>query len=219
MRLIQAFVTLIFLLSIGLSLYSQNSDTSCYYFRSKFYKGDFIQLCLISDSTFYYQRHQNDVFGDYFSTGEWFNIADTIILKSINSNKLNYELIQSGSKYCDSLKIQVFYKVDMTPVPYANIVFLDTIGRMIYGKASDSNGYVELFINDKAHIMEISCAGCGKFKIDFISINNSELKIVIDTEALIFQDLSDYWFIRNKRGDLLEFDSKGRPIIYKLEKN
>jgi hypothetical protein len=197
----------------------QISDSTCYHWRSKHHKGDFVRVCLKKSGDFYYQWHQNDVIQDYYSKGTWQNISDTIRLTSSIIPPLNnYQIVKSGPKLEDSLNIKILNFQDKSPVSYCSVSLLDKSHRPITGSYTNIAGLVSVVIDASTEFLKLSCIITEDFLIPINLIQQRDIEIYMELNGLRFINVSKEKFILNKKGDLVNVDKKGHRTIYSREK-
>ncbi len=198
-----------------------NKIKESYIWKSDYYIGDFKKICFYSDSTFYYQRHQNDVIPDRYSKGFWQSNYDTIKLKSIEPFISDTQIVQSGNPLKDSIFIKVVDIHTGESLPYRIFEIYDLNMNKISLHLTDSLGILNMkFKNDYKYLM------CRQFMdYDAILLNSNVLtkehiiiKMNIDTYALIFEDITNFKFFTKTKNKLVEEYESKKFINYYRQK-
>jgi hypothetical protein len=198
-----------------------NNIEGCYIWSSNYYVGDFQKICFYPDSTFYYQRHQNDVLPDTYSKGIWQSNSDTIKLKSIEPFISDTQIIQSGNPLKDSIFIKVVDIQTGESLQYRTFDIFDLNMNKISSHLTDSLGVLNIKFKS-----EFKYLRCRQF-MDYnpILLNSNALtndhiiiKMKIDNYALIFKDITDIKLFSKTKNNLVEEYEPKKFINYYRQK-
>ncbi len=214
------FSLIVVCLTLGICCSGQTMlDGNCYEYHSTYYLGDYIKICFYGDSTFFYQRHQNDVLTDTYSKGAWTQKSNILSLKSFEPEFHTGQIVQSGNPLTDTLFIKIVDFNNGKPVPYINIAIIDSLQKIIASSQVDSLGATKIFLAIGSKYLKGSrFMNYRPFEIKIDSLEYDYLLIKLDIYAMIFEDISGMTFKKKGKRKLVEEYKKGKFIEYNIVK-
>lgn len=197
----------LFLVTSCLCKGQTNSVEGCYIWTSNYNIGDFQKICFYSDSTFYYQRHQNDNIPDTYSRGIWKSNSDTINIKSYEPFIADSQVVQSGDPFKDSIFIKFVDIHTGESLQYRTLDIYDSNMNIISSLLTDSLGVLNMVLKKEYNYLR-----CRQFmyynpillELNLLRNEHIIIKMKIDTDALIYKDITGFNFFKKAKNILVE---------------
>jgi len=203
------FSLISFFISIVCVAEAQNIS-GCYTYRSSYYEGDFKKICLREDYTFTYIFHQNDVIGDYISSGNWWRQNDSIYFKSIEKPNIT----QYGNDVQQKVNIQLKDTINDSAIFFHDLAIRYKKHTLINGVEIDSTGFVSIDLDSITHIA-IRTIMYGPVSINVSDIKKENMIVYLDRNR--FKDVSSVRLLyKPKTKSLIEVKNKN-TIYYPLD--
>jgi hypothetical protein len=208
---------IIFFISISICNGQKTKFVGCFKWISHYYIGDFQKICFYNDSTFFYQRHQNDVLPDTYSKGIWKTVSDTIKLITIEPFLSDSLIMQNGNPLKDSIFIKIVDINTGKSLPYRRFEIYDLNLKKMLIINTDSIGLLKLKINSEykyLRILEFLNYNTALLKFSSFVNEHIVIKMDINHDPMKFEYVTDMSFLLKSKKKLMEIYGKSKDIIY-----